>query len=322
MPPTPQASPEEHALSGAPAPDAAPPPHGTPRDDCPWCGSRWLRTRLRRRGPVPSRVDACRECGHAFRNPAPAAATPDADRRRPGPEPAERLPGAPGGRGRALAAARVMLRHAEPESWLDVGTGYGHFPAVAKEVHPYTAFDGLDATRRVERARAAGRIEEAHLGALTDPGVAARLRGRYDVVSMIHHLERTADPRAELRAALTALRPGGHLIVEAPDPDCAYGTLLGRWWVTYRRPRHLHLLPLDNLVCELDSLGCEVVDEDRAAPHVPYDLTGAVTLAFGRSLPAVPLLAAALAADHALAPLVRGTCFSNAYRIVARGPDR
>jgi SAM-dependent methyltransferase len=218
-----------------------------------------------------------------------------------------------------------MLPYPEPESWLDVGTGHGYFPAAAREVYPYTAFDGLDTTPRVERARAAGRVEEAHRGALTDPEIAGRLRGRYDVVSMFHHLEHAPDPREELRAALAVLRPGGHLVVEVTDPACLFGALLGGWWVRYHQPRQLHLMPLWNLVRELESRGCRVLTTDRRTPHVPCDLTGALWLALTRS-PArtaltragLPLLVSAAALDLGLAPLLRRTRFSNAYRIIAR----
>ena len=356
MPPTPPSTAERRAAWLSELAQGTDRFHEPRRDDCPWCGSKRLRTRLRtpdlrQRKPGTFVVDECGDCAHAFQNPRLTAEGvafyhrdhhPDLQAEAPDGL-ADRILAARAGRGRHLAAARAMLPHPEPESWLDVGTGHGHFPAVAKEVHPYTSFDGLDPTRRVEKAQAAGRVEEAHRGRLTDPETAERLRARYDVVSMFHHLEHTPDPREELRAALTVLRPGGHLLVEVPDPDCAFGALLGKWWVSYGQPRHLHLMPLPNLLTELESLGCEIVSTDRREPHIPYDLSGAVALALSRVLPgldapwrpapptalqrrlrtaltraSVPLLASAAALDHTLAPLLRRTRFSNAYRIIAR----
>ncbi|WP_328772193.1 class I SAM-dependent methyltransferase [Streptomyces sp. NBC_00286] len=294
--------------------------HEPRRPDCPWCGSRRLRTLLRtpdllQHKPGTFVLEQCQDCAHVFQNPrltAEGLAYYQRD------FPHETLPvrilRTRSGRGRHLAAARAMLPYPEPESWLDVGTGYGRFPAAAREVHPYTAFDGTDVGARVERARALGRIEEAYRGRLAD--LAGRLRARYDVVSMLHHLEHSPDPREELRAALAVLRPGGHLLVEVPDPDCAFGSLLGKWWLSYGQPRHLHLVPLSNLLGELDALGCTVVCVDRRAPHVPYDLTGAVALrSAGRFAPA---LAVPFALDHTLAPLLRRTRFSNSYRVIAR----
>ncbi|GAB2954642.1 class I SAM-dependent methyltransferase [Streptomyces heilongjiangensis] len=271
MPPTPRPDP-------GPLVPAADPFHEERRDDCPWCGSRWLRTRLRvpeRPRPTPGTfvVDECRDCSHAFRNPRPTA---DAPLLRPHRRPAEEYGGADlAGRLRRLhhrTAARAMLPYPEPESWLDVGTGHGHFPEAAREVHPYTAFDGVDPTPRVEAARAAGRIEEAYQGLLADPEITARLRARYDVVSMVHHLEHTADPRAELRAARTVLRPGGHLLVDVAAPARPFGTLPpGLRWPgrAYDRPRPLHLIPLRNLLAELRSLGYEVVATRICAPFPP-----------------------------------------------------
>jgi SAM-dependent methyltransferase len=332
--------------------------HEPRRPDCPWCGSRRLRTRLRttdllQHKPGTFVVDECEDCAHAFQNPrltAEGLAFYHRDLHEglaghEGPEGhagfAERILRGRASRRRHEAAARAMLPYPEPESWLDVGTGHGHFPEAAKELYTYTAFDGLDPTPRVEQARAAGRIEEAHRGRL--PDLVDRLRARYDVVSMFHHLEHCPNPREELRAALAVLRPGGHFLVEVPDPDCAFGALFGKWWVPYGQPRHLHLMPLRNLLDELGELGCAVVSTDRREPHVPYDLTGALALAIGNRLPGgdepwrpipptdlqrtlrtagtratAPLLAAASALDHALAPLLRRTRFSNAYRIIAR----
>ncbi|WP_406836954.1 class I SAM-dependent methyltransferase [Streptomyces sp. AHU1] len=352
MPPAPQPTAERRAAYAADLAQGTARFHEPRRADCPWCGSKRLRTRLRtpdlrQRKPGTFVVDECGDCAHAFQNPR---LTPEGlafYHRDPGEDAhdglAERLLDAPGGAGRHRAAARALLPFAEPESWLDVGTGHGRFPAAAKEVHPYTSFDGLDATRRVERARAAGRVEEAHVGRLTDPVIGERLRARYDVVSMFHHLEHTPEPREELRAALQVLRPGGHLLAEVPDPDCPFGALLGKWWPAYGQPRHLHLMPLSNLLGELESLGCAVVATDRREPHVPHDLSGALALALGRALPgpdapwrpapptplqrtarlalgraSAPLLASTAALDRLLAPLLCRTRFSNAYRVVAR----
>ncbi|MFI6355388.1 class I SAM-dependent methyltransferase [Streptomyces sp. NPDC050743] len=307
------------------------------RENCPWCGSGNLRTRARAAAPRPRdpglfAVDECRECRHAFQNPrltAEGLAFHQLDFFAGRLEDfAERSLTVRAVRRRHLAAARTVLpRAAEPESWLDVGTGHARFPETAKELFPYTSFDGLDPTPRVEQALREERVEEAHVGDLTDPWVLARLRSRYDVVSMFHHLEQAPNPRAELRAALAVLRPGGHLLIELADPRCAFAALLGRWWLPHGQPRHLHLLPMANLCAELKTRGCEILTTDRRAPHTPYDLSAALTIALAHTpaplrKAAAPLIATASALDHALAPLLRRTRFSNAYRILARKAEQ
>lgn len=327
--------------------------HEPRREDCPWCGSARLRTRLRapdllQRKPGRFTLDQCRDCGHAFQNPrlTPAGLAfyhRDFDESDPGGLPDPVLATRRSHR-RHRWDARLMREVGEPESWLDVGTGHAHFPAAAQEVFPYTSFDGLDPTPRVQAARAAGRIEEAHVGHLCDPRIAERLRGRYDVVSMFHHLAHAPDPRAELRGALTALRPGGHLLIELPDPRSAFALLLGKWWLPHGQPRHLHLPPLRNLRTELESAGCTVLVTDRRTPHTPNDLSAALALLLARALPAPdapwrrtpptaprralravlaaatgPLVDVAALVDLVLAPLLRRTPgLSNTYRVVAR----
>ncbi|MEV6617203.1 class I SAM-dependent methyltransferase [Streptomyces sp. NPDC051051] len=312
------------------------PIHEPRRDTCPWCGSKRLRTRLRapdllHHRPGTFAVDECRDCAHIFQNPRLTAEGLALYQRSPAGGPpggsAERVLATRTRRRRLVATARAMLPFPEPESWLDVGTGDALFPEAAKEVFTYTSFDGLDPTPRVVRAQEAGRVEEAHQGQLTHPATSARLRARYDVVSMLGHVEHTLDPRAELRAALVALRPGGHLLLELPEPRSAFAELLGKWWVAHGQPRHLHLIPLPNLRAELESRGCTVVTADRSGAHVPHDLAAALALSLSRSVPAPrtallraagPLVTAAGALDHALAPLLRHTRFSNTYRVIAR----
>jgi len=114
---------------------------------------------------------------------------------------------------RHRSTARAVLRLLpEPESWLDIGTGEAHFPETAKELFPYTSFDGTDPDPLVRRARGAERVEEAYVGALTDPSLAAALRARYDVVTLL----RPPASTEELHAALAALRPAGLLVLEIP----------------------------------------------------------------------------------------------------------
>ncbi|MDQ0990461.1 class I SAM-dependent methyltransferase [Streptomyces sp. V3I7] len=330
MPPEPPTPPAPRA----PAPRAADPLREPRRVDCPWCGSARLRTRLRapgprRRAPEMSDLDECLECAHAFQNPRLTAEGLALHQRAADDEEPYPLAERPRSARRHRAAARAMLRSpgfTEPESWLDVGTGDARFPEAACELLAYTAFDGLDRGPHVMEARAAGRVEEAYVGRLTDPPVAARLRSRYDVVSLFHHLEHAPDPRAELRAALAVLRPGGHLLLELPDPHCAFAALLGTWWLPHGRRRPLHLMPLANLRAELQDQGCTILSVDRRAAHTPHDLATALSLALRHTLPerlaraGTPAIALATALDHTLAPVLRRTRFSNAYRLIARKP--
>ncbi|QEU94859.1 class I SAM-dependent methyltransferase [Streptomyces kanamyceticus] len=327
--------------------------HEPRRTECPWCGSSRLRVRLRttdliQHKPGTFTLDQCEACAHSFQNPRLTPEGLDFYRKDfydgLGGKAAEQLLGAASGDRRQLSRARALRAFDEPECWLDVGTGRARFPALAKQLLPYTSFDGLDPGDGVEEGVRRGRIEEGHRGTLTE--LAADLAGRYDAMSMFHYLEHRPDPREELRAARTVLRPGGHLMIEAPDPECRYTRLLGKWWVSYLQPQHLHFVPLENLEKELTELGFTVVGVERRAPHVPFDLATAVALLLDSRFPradvpwrarpatplqlklrqaarwtSAPLVAAARGLDRALPPLLTRTGFSNAYRVIARRGD-
>ncbi|MEU5238883.1 class I SAM-dependent methyltransferase [Streptomyces lydicus] len=320
------------------------------RTSCPWCDSGRLRRRLRTTDHLQGKpghfvLDECRDCGHVFQNPrlgddglafyyrdcydglgrstmARTAVSPLAVRL-------------------YRSRARALLPFGRPARWLDVGTGHGHFCAEARKIHPGTAFHGLDLGEGVESAARSGRIERAYRGSF--PDLAARLAGRYDVVSMHHYLEHTTAPRRELAAAHRVLRPGGHLLIEVPDPQSAAARLLGRWWGPWLQPQHLHLVPLDNLRTALTEQGFSVVAAGRREPHVPTDLTSAALNLLKVVLPAqdlpwlpaspgpvrrtvralalaaaTPVLLVLFGLDLLLAPLARRTRLANAYRVIAR----
>ncbi|MCK9898763.1 methyltransferase type 12 [Parafrankia colletiae] len=316
--------------------------------ECPWCGSRELRSRLRSPDlamgkPGSFQLDTCGRCGHTFLNPA---ITPD------GQDYYERdwrdgfaAEAAEHARAREAAADRAraeLLRpYATPRAWLDVGTGFGHFCNVARHHWPATAFGGLDITDSVDEARARGWVDAAYQGELVQ--VADRLAGRYDVISMFGYLERARYPSEELDGAVKALAPGGHLLIELPNPSCPAARRLGRYWPGWDVPRRLHFIPVDNLLAALEDRGLRPIVVELGAAQRPGDLTGALGLLIqqlapksepwldthragpGRRLLRVPLLLASIAPlvlaavvdSLSRAWLARGSR-SNTYRVLAR----
>ncbi|MER5515440.1 class I SAM-dependent methyltransferase [Streptomyces sp. NPDC002763] len=320
------------------------------RTTCPWCGSERLTTRLRttdllQHKPGRFLLDRCQECGHTFQNPRLNETGLEFYYRDFYDGLGEqKMSGTFGGRTKMYRGrAESMLPHdATPKNWLDVGTGHGHFCEAAREVLPGTAFDGLDFTDGVELAAREGRVERAYRGAF--PELAPDLAAGYDVVSMFHYLEHSTDPDSELRAAHQAVRPGGHLLIEVPDPESRYARLLGRWWLPWLQPQHLHFVPVANLRARLTDLGFTVVAEQHAEAHDPVDLLAGVWLALDHTAPredapwlprppgalqktaraalllaGIPALIAGTLADRfAVRPFSDRLRVSNAYRIVAR----
>lgn len=113
--------------------------------------------------------------------------------------------------GAAYRGRAEMLRphsgSAGPASWLDVGTGHGHFCNAARAVWPGTRFDGLDMGDGVREAELRGWVETGYQGQF--PEFAGKLAGQYEVVSMYHYLEHTREPLAELDTAAAVLAPAG-----------------------------------------------------------------------------------------------------------------
>jgi SAM-dependent methyltransferase len=319
------------------------------RPHCPWCGSADLAV-LRRlpdlvqHKPGLFTLDRCRGCGHVFQNPA---LTPQGL--------AFYYRDAYDGIGSAIAEnifrsagecyrarARLLAPFATPKAWLDVGAGHGHFCAAAQRIWPDTVFEGLDQGAGIEEAQRRGWIATAHRGMF--PRLAAELAGRYDVVSMHHYLEHTTDPFAELDAAARVLPPGGHLLIELPDPQWPLSRLLGKYWVPWFQPQHLHMMPLGNLTGALTERGLRPVAVERAAAHQATDFMTAAVLLISRLAPdralpwsarpptiasrtwralawaaGIPLIGAGQLLDRTVVrALARRWDRGNAYRVLAR----
>jgi SAM-dependent methyltransferase len=319
------------------------------RSTCPLCGgadlAEWMRCHdWLQFKPGQFVLDRCRDCGHVFQNPRLSSAGLDFYYR-------DAYDGL-GARNLEYAFAHsvdfyrarvdMVRRHLTPESWLDVGTGYGHFCLSARGALPDTRFDGLDMGESIEESARRGWVDHGYRGMF--PVLADELAGRYDIVSMHHYLEHTVDPWAELDAASRMLSAGAHLLIELPNPESPFGRLLGPAWVPWLQPQHLHFFSVGNLQTALEARGFTIVDVERGPAHQPVDLSGAALLLASALAPppclpwrnpptvftharrvavfaaAAPFAALGMVADRTLQPLVRTRAqdWSSAFRVLAR----
>ncbi|MFD9375774.1 methyltransferase domain-containing protein [Streptomyces sp. NPDC059999] len=317
------------------------------RPDCPWCGSRRLTVRLRvpdllQGKPGRFTLEECGDCGHVFQNPRLTVEGLEFyyrdfyDGR--GGESAGSVFGRLGDSYRKRAG--MLEPYGEPASWLDVGTGHGHFCNAARAVWPNTRFDALDMGDGVRDAERRGWVDSGFQGQF--PEFAAKLAGQYEVVSMYHYLEHTRDPLAELDTAAVVLAPGGFLAIELPDPRSRMARLLGSAWLPWFQPQHQHLIPAANLREALADRGFTVLAEEHGQAHQGNDFVGAVALTTTRLAPdpdrpwappagpgrrilaravraaALPCLAGAVVLDALRTVAARRTDGGNAYRMLAR----
>jgi SAM-dependent methyltransferase len=315
------------------------------RPDCPVCGQNNLSVVLRTTDLLqckPGRftVERCNDCGHLFQNPRLSVEGLNFYYRDFYDGLGEETTGFIFGVSTDVYLARARLTSGNPHRWLDVGAGHGHFCCAASTIFPDTDFDGLDISEEVDQASRAGWIHRAYRGTL--PALSADLSGTYDVVSMFHYLEHTLNQRTEIRAARTVLKPGGLLIIELPNPECAYARWLGRFWVPWFQPQHLHLVSVGNLRRLMAEEGFEPIAFDSANAHIAADFFFATRLFFRWLMPNIdspwrprpsmmrqvvywgawtlftPISLCGLLLDLTLRPVFRRAGISNAYRIVAR----
>ena len=317
-------------------------------DACAWCGSTALVPRLDvtdllQHKPGTFHLDECTDCGHIFQNPALTVEGLDYYYEDAYEGIGEELAEVSFAALMPIYRSRVeaMARFAEPRAWLDVGTGHAHFCLAARQLWPDATFDGIDMSETVEEAQRRGRIDTAYRG--TFPEMADELPRKYDAVSMHHYIEHTREPHRELEAAAKVLQPGGHLMIEMPDPATPWSKWLGRYWWQWGQPQHQHFVPCEEMEAALRSGGFEVLLVQRGeatmggelvnsiglvlqhlvrSPHLPWLPPPSAAHRIERVVlyaAATPALLVAKAADEAKNALLRRTERpGNAYRIVAR----
>jgi SAM-dependent methyltransferase len=205
----------------------------------------------------------CRRCNHLYLNPRPAIS----EIAKIYPQEYPTFTGRFGAAAGVLARIKdsVLLRRFEgfaagaPEtmSLLDVGCGDGRFLLTLRRRYPRARLAALDwefAPAVAAELTAAG--IEMFVGTIESAALPAE---HFDIISMNQLIEHVWDVPLVLRCCRDALRPGGRLAMETPNP--------GGWdrqffragaWGSYYWPRHLNLFTRRHLSGLVQEAGMEV----------------------------------------------------------------
>jgi 2-polyprenyl-3-methyl-5-hydroxy-6-metoxy-1,4-benzoquinol methylase len=142
----------------------------------------------------------------------------------------------------------------------------------------------------------------------------------FDVIALWHVIEHIPDPWGELEAIARSLRPGGILVIAAPNPGAFQFRIMGRVWTHVDAPRHLALIPPDLLVRKLGPIGLKPVLKTTTDPGSlgwnifgwRFSLTNLSTHPFGKMV----LGYAAIAFSILAGPVERKEGLGSAYTMV------
>lgn len=104
-----------------------------------------------------------------------------------------------------------IKRHTDGTSLLDVGTGSGLLPHLARAAG--YEVEGTDLSKHVSETLPAKAGFPVHQGAIED----IQFHRKFDIVTMLHVLEHTTNPLSTLQRAKEILNDGGFIIVVVPN---------------------------------------------------------------------------------------------------------
>ena len=235
---------------------------------CPACGgplAPWRSVPAAEPPHAPVALRRCAACGTAVTDAPAVAEIHDTGAYAPGPPRGSRL-AAP-----VLAAfdrQRLALLGRPRGTLLDAGAGRGRFVAAARAAG-WDARGIEPSARGVEAARSVYGVELERAG-IADAAIAP---GSFDAVSLWHVLEHVDDPGAALARVRTWLRPGGVVLVGAPNLASLQARLGGARWFHLDVPRHRTHFTARGLETLLARTGLEPVRTHHVlAEHNPFGL--------------------------------------------------
>lgn len=164
--------------------------------------------------------------------------------------------------------ARVRA-HVPSGRLVEIGPGGGGFAHAARRAGYEVSVIEMD-----ERASRNLR-EVVGIDAITSdvPAEALAELPHVDVIVMWHVIEHLPNPWEVVAASAERLRPGGALVIAAPNPEALQFRLLKSRWAHLDAPRHLVLLPLGTLAERCAAVGlrqAEMTTSDPAGRHLNW----------------------------------------------------
>lgn len=158
----------------------------------------------------------------------------------------------------------AIMPYAKSGRLLEIGPAIGAFSRRASRAGFKVTVIERDA-RCCEHLRVGGGIDVINAD---DPVAAMEGLEPFAVIALWHVIEHLRNPFEFLDAAARVLRPGGLLVLAAPNPEAWQFTVMGSRWPHLDAPRHLHILPAQALVENCARLGLEklrlVTDDEDA----------------------------------------------------------
>lgn len=131
---------------------------------------------------------------------------------------------------------------------LEIGCGYGY---LLDEACPYFRHRvGTDfSSEAVSMAkRKADDVYQGGVDAVPNTEV-------FDCVIATHVIEHVYQPHEFIKSLLKHLRPGGYLLIAAPDMGSFWRKLMGSRWPSFKLPEHVHYFTRSTLVRLLEDCG-------------------------------------------------------------------
>lgn len=207
--------------------------------DCPLCGNSESEAMYQGRGFDPYSIRSCGRCGMSFLSPRPTelamlslyqvddyfSSDEQGYANYAAQEPALR------------ATFRRLLEHLAScgltgGNLLEVGCGYGY---LLEEAKPHFK-------RRVGTDFSAGAVEQARMRAdQVFIGDISSVEDQlvFDCIIAAHVIEHVYHPYDFVKETIKRLRPGGALLLAAPDFGSYWRKLMGRRWPSFKLPEHI-----------------------------------------------------------------------------------